>query len=108
MRCKSGGLVGQFWMQITQAYREASTITHVDKNDPPVLLIHGTLDTSVPVWHSDKLSEKLGDAQVPFIYDRIEGWPHDMDLFSPLGERTLLQCYGFLKTLAASGAMTME
>ncbi|MFV0276625.1 MAG: alpha/beta fold hydrolase, partial [Parahaliea sp.] len=40
-----------------QSYREASTITHVDKNDTPVMLIHGTLDTSVPVCHSDKLSE---------------------------------------------------
>ena len=34
-------------------YREASPIYHVDADDPPVLLIHGSIDGSVSVKNSD-------------------------------------------------------
>ncbi len=84
--------LGKSFADAPEVYREASTITHLDKADPPVLLIHGTLDGKVDVWQSDTMSRKLKEVGVPYTYDRIEGWPHVMDFFSPIGERTLWQC----------------
>lgn len=79
------------------AYRDAFPIYHVDSQDPPVLLVHGSLDGSVSVKNSDALSKMLETAGVPYTYDRVEGWPHAMDFFSPIGERTLWHVYHFLK-----------
>jgi len=94
--------LGKTFKQAPDLYREASPINHVDKNDPPVLLIHGSLDAIVPSKNSDLLAEKLKSAGVPVNYDKIEGWSHVMDFFSPIAERTLWQCYHFLKKYAPS------
>ena len=97
--------IGKTYEEAPELYREASTITHVDKNDPPVLLIHGSLDASVPVRNSDVLTEHLEETGVIYTYDRIDGWPHVMDFFSPMHERTLWQCYYFLKMHVPSDLM---
>ena len=87
------------------AWRDASPVYHVDSDDPPVLLVHGSLDGSVSVQNSDALSAQLATAGVPYVYDRIEGWPHAMDFFSPIGERTLWQAYRFLEAHMPSEEM---
>lgn len=86
-------------------YIDASTVSHVDRNDPPVLLIHGSIDGSVSVKNSDNLAKVLESKDVSFVYDRVEGWPHLMDFFSPIGERSLWQIYHFLKSHMPSEKM---
>jgi acetyl esterase/lipase len=86
-------------------YIEASTTSLVDENDPPILLIHGSIDGSVSVRNSDNLARALEAAGVPFVYDRIEGWPHVMDFFSPIGERSLWQTHRFLARYMPSDEM---
>jgi acetyl esterase/lipase len=88
--------IGASWDQAPATYAEASPVNHVDANAPPVLLIHGSIDGSVSVLNSDSLEEKLKETGVPVVYDRVEGWPHIMDFFSPIGERTLWFEYQFL------------
>ena len=97
--------IGNTYEDASETYREASPVYHVDENDPPVLLVHGSLDGSVSVQNSDALSEKLTEAGVPCTYDRIEGWSHGLDFFSPIGERTLWHIYQFLKTNMPSDKM---
>ncbi|MCK5308476.1 MAG: alpha/beta hydrolase, partial [Zetaproteobacteria bacterium] len=97
--------IGQTFEEASAKYRDASPIYHVDRDDPPVLLIHGSIDGSVSVKNSDALAEMLGLVGVAHTYDRIEGWPHGMDFFSPIGERTLWQIYQFLKTYMPSDEM---
>ena len=97
--------IGKTFEEDPDTYLEASPIHHVDKNDPPILLIHGSLDGSVSVKNSDALAEKLKLAGVPCTYDRVEGWSHAMDFFSPIGERSLWFIYHFLKTYMPSEAM---
>jgi acetyl esterase/lipase len=94
--------IGMSYEKDPETYREASPVSHVDKNDPPVLLVHGSLDGSVSVQNSDALSKKLEEVGVPYTFDRVEGWSHGMDLFSPIGERTLWHIYQFLKTYVPS------
>lgn len=61
-------------------YRKASPLHHVTKDDPPTLILHGTLDSLVPISQSDELARRLKQAGVPCTYDRLEGWPHVMDM----------------------------
>lgn len=89
-----------------ERYIDASTIEHVDAQDPPMLLIHGTLDGSVSVRNSDRLAQALESNGVPFTYDRIDGWPHLMDFFSPIGERSLWQIHRFLEQHMPSEEMS--
>jgi dipeptidyl aminopeptidase/acylaminoacyl peptidase len=81
-----------------EIYAEASPITHVDASDPPTLTIHGTLDTLVGIQHGDALAEKLEQLGVPYLYDRVEGWPHVLDMEKRLHERTKYLMFRFLDT----------
>jgi acetyl esterase/lipase len=97
--------IGSTFDEAAARFRDASPIYHVDQNDPPVLLVHGSLDGSVSVKNSDALSGMLEEVGVPYTYDRVEGWPHGLDLFSPLYERTTWHVYQFLKANMPSDEM---
>ena len=68
-------------------FEEASPITHVDADDPPTLILHGTVDDIVPINQADILAAKLTEVGVPYLYDRLPGWPHSMDVAKPVNER---------------------
>lgn len=40
---------------------EADPTTHISSSDPPVFIQHGDADTTVPVWHSEKLASAILD-----------------------------------------------
>lgn len=71
-------------------YRQASPITHLDASDPPTLILHGTIDDIVPIAQSDLLAEALADRNVLYVYDRLPGWPHAMDIAQPVNDRCVL------------------
>lgn len=73
-------LGGKDWGQAPETYRLASPIMHVTKDDPPTLILHGTIDQVVTVSQSDALAEKLKKTGVSYHFDRLEGWPHAMDM----------------------------
>lgn len=81
--------IGKSFDDAPMSYRLASPITHVGAGDPPTLILHGTIDDVVPVAQSDLLAAKLKSAGVPYVYDRLAGWPHTMDLAKPVFERCL-------------------
>jgi acetyl esterase/lipase len=43
----------------------ASPVTYIDRNDPPMLLIHGRADKTVPVQQSQEMYDRLHAAGVP-------------------------------------------
>lgn len=55
---------------------QASAITYVDSNDPPVLMLHGTKDKTVPFQQSKLLAEKLTEAGVQNKLIPFEGVDH--------------------------------
>lgn len=83
----------------------ASPINHIGPATPPTCLIHGTVDMLVPVEQADKLAQKLMEADVPYWYSRVNGWPHAMDAVEAVNEHTReLALKFFEKYLAQTAA----
>lgn len=59
---------------------EASAITYIDKQFPPVFITHGTADKVVSVERSRRLVKHLEQLGVEHEYVEVEGAPHSYDL----------------------------
>lgn len=81
------GFLGKAMDDDLALYQEASPITHLDAQDPPTLILHGTIDDVVPIEQGDELAAKLMELGVPYLYDRLPGWPHAMDVAQPVNDR---------------------
>lgn len=80
-----------------ELYRRASPLTYLTRDDPPTLILHGTIDDVVPIEQSDLLAARLKELGVPYLYDRLPGWPHTMDLSLAVNER----CQYFMREFFA-------
>jgi len=69
-------LLGNLPAEAPELAALASPITHIDPADPPVLIIHGTADETVPVALSQKLYEALQAAGVEAEYIEVPGGGH--------------------------------
>lgn len=79
--------IGAPYSEAADMYALSSPNRHLDAGDPPTLTFHGTIDELVPVSQADELHETLNKLGIPNYYDRVEGWPHTMDLAQPLNDR---------------------
>lgn len=61
-------------------YKEADPRTHIDKNDPPLLILHGMADTTVNHADSEALAAALKAAGANYQLELIEGAPHTFHL----------------------------
>lgn len=61
---------------VNRMLQKYSPVTHVTANDPPTILIHGDQDKAVPVQQSQRLIERLNDANVPARLVVREGVGH--------------------------------
>lgn len=82
--CQTPGLEQVFFVPLLgatskkrpEAYKKASPIDYVSKDDPPFLLIHGTFDLVVPILHSELLHRKLTEAGVESKLIPVSGEGH--------------------------------
>jgi len=51
--------------KVHELLRDISPISHVSRDDPPTLIIHGDKDSLVPLQQSEKMVAKLKEAGVP-------------------------------------------
>lgn len=58
--------------------RAASAVTYVSKDDPPVLLVHGTADEVVSIEHSEIFEKALKEAGVKVDFLRYPGAGHGL------------------------------
>lgn len=65
-----------------ELYKQASPVTHITGDDPPVLVIHGDRDAVVPYSQSEELFEKLGQGKVESLLIHVENAGHG---FRPVG-----------------------
>ena len=66
-----------------ELYKQFSVIPHIDKNDPPFLILHGTADTTVPLDQSKILDAALEKAGVEHHLEIVEGGKHSFHLQPP-------------------------
>lgn len=69
-------LLGGLPSELPELAAMASPVTYIDANDPPVLIIHGTADETVPVETSRVLFSELDAANVEAEYIEVEGGGH--------------------------------
>jgi acetyl esterase/lipase len=67
----------------TRMYREASPISYVTADDPPVLLMHGDADETVPIVQSEKMESALRAAGVTVKFLRIPGGTYGLTFGNP-------------------------
>lgn len=60
--------------------RAAAPVTHLDVNDPPTLILHGTKDTTVDIKQSQLLAEACRKKGIEFELRIVEGAPHSFHL----------------------------
>ena len=63
-----------------ELYKQADPRTHIDKDDPPMLIIHGTGDKTVPVADSEALAAAMKAAGARYHLGIIPGAPHTFHL----------------------------
>jgi acetyl esterase/lipase/GMP synthase-like glutamine amidotransferase len=63
-----------------ELYRQASLATHVDRSDPPILIIHGTADGTVAVDQSRGFADALQKAGVAHQLVIVPDAPHSFHL----------------------------
>ncbi len=71
-------LVGGPIQEHPDKVRWANPITHVTKDAPPFLIVHGTLDRLVPFHQSQLLAVALEAASTPVKFHPVEGGGHGM------------------------------
>ncbi|MBI1346463.1 prolyl oligopeptidase family serine peptidase [bacterium] len=73
-------MLGKTQVEAPELYKLASPVTHIDAQDPPFLILHGTADTTVPVEQSENLAAALKEAGVEHELVIVEGAPHTFHL----------------------------
>lgn len=76
----------------------ASPVTHVDANDPPLLLIHGDQDPQMPINQSHELQGAYEQAGALVHFDVVHGGAHGGDVFYQPGRLNRVAEF-FLKSL---------
>ncbi len=74
--------LGGTYEEKTEAYVQASPVTHASKDDPPVLMIHGDQDNTVPLDQSERMLAALEEAGVKSELIVVKGAGHG---FKPAG-----------------------
>jgi len=88
---------GKTFDEAPDAYKLASPLFHLTRDDPPTLIFHGTIDSVVPIAQADILVKKLKELGIDYVYERYDGWPHVMDLAEPVNQRRFYQMEQFFK-----------
>jgi acetyl esterase/lipase len=77
---KNLDMIGKTLAEAPELYKAASPITYADKNDPPILIIHGTADKIVDVKQSHDFAAALKKLGAPHELVIVEGAPHTFHL----------------------------
>ena len=76
----AASMLGKTLAEAPELYRLASPVTYVRSNSPPLLIIHGTADTTVNVKQSELFADVLKKAGAPYELIIIPGAQHSFDL----------------------------
>jgi dipeptidyl aminopeptidase/acylaminoacyl peptidase len=70
--------MGGDYPDMPERYEQASPVTHLSADDPPVLMTHGTADRTVPYSQATLLETAMEEAGVPCELLSFEGAGHGL------------------------------
>ena len=73
-------MIGKTRSEAPEVYRTASPISYVRSNSPPLLIVHGSADKTVPVKQSELFADALQRAGATHEFIIVPGAPHSFDL----------------------------
>lgn len=73
-------MLGKTRAEAPELYRAASPVNYVDKDDPPILILHGTADKTVDIEQSKLFARALEKAGARHELVIVEGAPHTFHL----------------------------
>jgi acetyl esterase/lipase len=76
-------MLGKTFAEAPELYRTASPVTYIRSNSVPLLICHGTADTTVSVKQSELFAEKLAQGGAPHQLVLIPEAVHTFDLQPP-------------------------
>jgi len=83
--------------KVKERYTKASPINYVHKDAAPLLLLHGSADTVVPLAHSQLMAEKIRGKGAHVTFLTFADAPHDFDEQNDTNSRlAALAVMGFL------------
>lgn len=86
-------LLGDDPDKLPELARLASPVFHVDKNDPPLLLIHGDQDPQVPINQSHELHAKYKQLGLRVTFEVVHGGAHGGDGFFDERRKELVRVF---------------
>lgn len=82
----SNFLLGKSIDEARELYQQSSPRFHLDKTDPPKLILHETIDQLMLIAQADALAAHLKRLKIPHSYWRLDSWPHTMGLAKPVND----------------------
>lgn len=76
-------LIGKPYSQAPDLWKDASPLYFVTKDDAPFYIVHGTADTVVPIWQSEKMEKALRKAGVEVHFVKVKGMGHGLRAANP-------------------------
>ena len=73
-------MIGKTRAEAPELYRAASPTSYIRSNSPPLLIIHGTADETVPVKQSEIFADALQKAGATHEFITVPGAPHSFHL----------------------------
>jgi acetyl esterase/lipase len=77
---KDVSMIGKSYEEAPELYKQASPVTYARKDNPPLLIMHGTADTTVSPDQSRELAAALEKAGAPHELVIVEGAPHSFHM----------------------------
>ncbi len=77
---RSRAMFGKTLEEAPDVYKQASPISHATADDPPMLILHGTADKTVPVAQSELMASVLKKANIEHHLEIIPDAPHTFHL----------------------------
>jgi acetyl esterase/lipase len=91
--CPEAKLIGGSLQRNSEKAWKASPMAYVKSGDPPFLIMHGTVDSTVPFHQSVELDSALHSAGVPVLFKPITGAGHGGPAFTADSTRQLVRTF---------------
>ena len=97
-KATNGAWIGEPFSESSEAWKQASPINHLSKDDPPILLVHTKTDTVVPYAQSMQMHEAMQAAGLTSKLMILEEGGHSVSRSKAINKEVWDETIQFLRT----------